>query len=541
MDSVVSGGWMLRLVPVAALLLALTGPVAAQTVPGERRPPPVPGASGEIVRPPAAPARPPAESSQAIKFEVNEFRFAYNTLFDTATLAELVKDYLHRPLTVAELNSAADRITDWYVHQGYSLAVAFVPVQTLKNGVVRIEIFEGRISSLLALSQMYDPRKLERALLPLEKGRVYRASEMEGGLLRLNDLPGLHARALLSPGAEIGQSRVLVQTAEQRWNAQATVDSYGHKSLGRVRTAAGGAVNNPFGASDHIQLMAVRSTTGGLLYGFFGYDAGLFSPELRERISYGEARYTLSGALEGIKGRSRSATLAVDWTPVRSRAQQWTLSSGFNRVQSNTTFEGIPLPFDEAYNLIELSTRYIASPGSGAPLVAALTLASSGRKPDAGQADSVGLRAELDVQSHLEFAGHWNLYGRVDGVFSPDPLPTSAQFSIGGPYSVRGFPPGDRRGDRGFLGSLGFGYSGGQRLHWGTRIFADTGKATAAKPAPGDKNETLVSAGLGAGAAMGFGSVQCSLTVDLAKPVGSVKASDGSDDPQLFALLSVAY
>ena len=268
----VDTGWRSGARQYACLLtLLLAWPAQAQEVPGEHRPAPLPaGPAAEAPPPPASTAEP--APAALMSFQISSFVFSGNTLYDSAVLAPLVADYLNRPVTVADLNAAADRITSWYVQHGYTLAMALIPPQSIDGGKVRMEVLEGRIGYLRVDSSMYSPQRLEHVLLPLQRGSIYRASDMEAGLLRLNSRPGLHARALLRPGAEIGDSNVLVQTEEQRFAALGSIDNYGRDSLGTTRLTLAAEVNDPLRISDHAQLQAVRSTTGGLFYGYFGYE-----------------------------------------------------------------------------------------------------------------------------------------------------------------------------------------------------------------------------------------------------------------------------
>ncbi|HVT37166.1 MAG TPA: ShlB/FhaC/HecB family hemolysin secretion/activation protein, partial [Nevskiaceae bacterium] len=128
------------------------------------------------------------------------------------------------------------------------------------------------------------------------------------------------------------------------------------------------------------------------------------------------------------------------------------------------------------------------------------------------------------------------------GAWSPDPLPVSAQYSLGGPFSVRGFPVGDRRGDSGYLGTFGLRRSFGTRLRWALRAFADAGGVSSHQVPPGaKKSESLASAGIGADAGYSSGAMQYALTLDVAQPVGSARPSDGSSGPQVYAQLAVSY
>ena len=137
-----------RLSPLALALVALPLGALAQAIPN----------SGQILQQvqPKPSERPQAKPGLAIEspasstavdstpFVVMHLQLDGNTVFDSATLHALVADGEGRTLTLTELNTLAQRITDYYYAHGYPLARALVPAQTLSNGTVHIAVVEAR-------------------------------------------------------------------------------------------------------------------------------------------------------------------------------------------------------------------------------------------------------------------------------------------------------------------------------------------------------------------------------------------------------------
>ncbi|MFM7439828.1 MAG: POTRA domain-containing protein [Snowella sp.] len=82
------------------------------------------------------------------KITVEKFEFEGNTAFSQQELAEITQSFTHRQLSFSELLQARSEITQFYVSKGYITSGAYIPPQTLDNGVVIIKIIEGGLESI---------------------------------------------------------------------------------------------------------------------------------------------------------------------------------------------------------------------------------------------------------------------------------------------------------------------------------------------------------------------------------------------------------
>ncbi|WRH67531.1 MAG: ShlB/FhaC/HecB family hemolysin secretion/activation protein [Planktothrix sp. GU0601_MAG3] len=79
---------------------------------------------------------------------IERFNFDGNTVFSDQKLAEITKDFVGRPITFTELLQARSAVIDLYIKQGYITSGAFIPAQTLTNGIVTIAILEGKVTEI---------------------------------------------------------------------------------------------------------------------------------------------------------------------------------------------------------------------------------------------------------------------------------------------------------------------------------------------------------------------------------------------------------
>src|SRR5581483_2970845 len=250
----------LLLGPGAALAQAQppTPGTVLETVPPRRAPPPGPA---QLLFP--RDEQRPAADTGGPRFTVYGFEFTGNTVFPEARLRRVVERYVDLELNLFELNSAADAVTRFYRRQGYPVARAIIPAQRVTDGVVHIEVVEGRIGKVrFDGNRRYSDATLRARMATLTSGRVVTLDELERALLLLNDLPGLTARATLEPGTEFGATDVVVKVEEKPVDVALQLSNTGRREVGTIRLDAGASLDNPLGFGDQISVRDVRSEGG---------------------------------------------------------------------------------------------------------------------------------------------------------------------------------------------------------------------------------------------------------------------------------------
>ncbi len=249
---------------VAALIGALPPSAPAQEVP-------TPGQIQESLRPrPSAPkssaatltpAPPPAASGVAAggtAVLVERFDISGNKALSNEELQAVVAPYQGRPLTLQQIYEVADAITHHYRTHGYTLATANVPAQKIGSGVIRLEVLEGTLGKItIEGNKHYRTSFIEKQLDQLVPGEPLRNAPLEHELLLLNDLPGLHAQAVVRPGAEFGSSDVAIATTEKFVEGGVRFNNYGRKSIGEDRFEGNGALNGLLGIGDKLEVNGV--------------------------------------------------------------------------------------------------------------------------------------------------------------------------------------------------------------------------------------------------------------------------------------------
>lgn len=543
-------------------MLAIAAPVLLAQQPPEttgdpkKRATPIQASAPNAAPAVAKPAVPAGADQKTLT--VSRFEFKGNTVFSNELLTGLVKGYTAKPVTLAQVYEAADKITDYYVREGYNLTSVTLPPQKITDGVVQLEILEGRIAAVnVEGNRRYNDEQITRNLGSFKSGQVYRGAEVESGLYRVNSLPGLSARAVLRPGDNYGTSDLLIKVTEKVWTASLTGDNFGRESLGEYRGSLSAAVNNPFRFEDQLQGIFLNTDGGRLQYYYLGYNVPIASSGVRLGLSYGEGQFVVDSGTPGVdvEGKNKTSRLSLDYLFADSRVDTLGVGLAAVNTQANADLTGTQIN-DTDITLFELSGFHNHSFKNLAASQLSLVLASDlGQGEDtAGPSETTKqpLRAELDAQFLYPIHGQLSAYLRGNIVHSSEYLPQVTQASIGGPSNVRAYPAAEVRGDRSIFGSIGLrqGLRAG-RSEWGLRAFADSGRVTDLDDGVSpERSETLSSAGVGLDFGMPLGAARISAKVDWSFALDDHSdgyRSDGSgtasspDDQRLYATISVGY
>lgn len=230
------------------------GRILQQTAP-QALPTPLPPATPP---PPAVPLPPPGGATVMVRgFHI------VASAFPEAELRAVVRSFVGRNLTLAELQEAARKIDAFYLAHDL-LARAVLPPQNLKNGIVEIRVIEGRISAVTV-----DPSSHSRLKPDIAAGIVadqapvggpVRPSQLEAGMALLNEMPGVAATATLVPGINTGDTAALLKLQDTPLvSGSAAVDNGGiRRDMGLGTLAVVGLADARSAATDARKLVQGR-------------------------------------------------------------------------------------------------------------------------------------------------------------------------------------------------------------------------------------------------------------------------------------------
>ncbi|EIK0627711.1 ShlB/FhaC/HecB family hemolysin secretion/activation protein [Salmonella enterica] len=472
---------------LAPLALLMVSAVTYAAVPGagalsnqlrqEKSLAPLPPASAPLVLPEESPALKASPSGSRTTVVVK--RVVFTGLPDGVNgvsepiLQEQISGDLNRPLTFVGLEEMAQKVTNLYRQNGLLVARAILPPQTVKDGVLTIEIVPGRydvaqISNSSALRTVV-AQSLVRTTTP--EGHILTRSQLEREALLLSQIPGVNAQLAMKVGRQQGTTTPeITLTQGQRFGGYVGLDNQGDPTTGRSRVMAGGYANNLLGLGDQFRMDILDAfEKSDLFSGSLDYSllaGGAYGTRVGANYSHLNYRYNLNKL--GFKGYSDNWGLYVTQPWIRtSRARvDVRLDAGQQFLTDN--YPGVfatESGSSRGRKTVSLGTLSVT--GSVADLPGGLTgfgvsgsagnvdLRSDISRSFSQQAGSGGQFARLNWQLNhdQQVWGPFSVYAGVKGQLADGNLDSSQKFLMGGPSAVRAYDIGDGSVDQGVVGT----------------------------------------------------------------------------------------
>jgi hemolysin activation/secretion protein len=410
------------------------------------------------------------KGAAGVKFQLKDVLFEDNWIFSSEQLKPQVAGYIGRTIEINELSKITDIITAYYKKRGYFLSRAYIPPQTIKDGVVLVKVREGRLGEIIIKGNKRYSRELIRNTLTIVRSEgAVRTENVERGLLSLMDYPGLHVAATFKPGDRPGTSDIVLDVKEDRFvKFGLDYNNFGSKYVSEHRIGVSADLYNMAGLGDALYFHAVGGLEGvdKLNYGRLEYVLPLGYSGTRMGLFYNQMSYELVGDLAAMdaKGEMKGGGIWFSYPIIRTRNVNWYLDAGFDMKNVKQDILSQEVGKD--------SLRY-AHLGTTLQWVDVLhgsnTISLRGYTGFAGMlngmdqdykhtirtnTDVVYNKAELEVyriqQLPLGFAALIN--GTAQ--YSRDRLPSSEEMSIGGAGTVRGYSQSELSGDSGLYANV---------------------------------------------------------------------------------------
>lgn len=457
-----------------------------------------------------------AQLPASAPFEVNAIRITGNSSISSESLRSLVAGSEGKKLTLIDLQSLAGRITALYQEQGYPLARAIIPAQTINEGVVEIRVLEAKYGTVkVANTSQVTDELLAATAAPLQRGRVITEQQLNRSLLLLSDVPGVSVNAIIKPGADVGTSDLDISASAGPTSfGDLSLDNYGNKYIGRARAIGSASLLNPLHHGDILSATVV--TTGSdMNYGRVSYDTLLNGLGTRAGGAYSYVRYKLGGNIASLdaNGTAGVASLWVRQPLLRSREANVYAQLQYDGKRLRDRVDVVGTHTDRTLDNVVLSLNGdlrdnfmqggINSGSIGLTNGRVQFNDAAAKTADAASARTNGQFTKWNVNlSRLQALSTNNsLYVNFAAQQANKNLDSAEKLAVGGPYTVRAYDIGAMSADNGYffsmelrrnLGAFAFGQVQAQ-------IFADTARVKINRDSwsQGDNSATLSGAGIG--------------------------------------------
>ncbi len=456
-------------------------------------------------------------------FDLWELRVKGNTLLSRKQLEMTVYPFLGPDKSIDTVEQARAALENLYQIQGYKTVAVDIPEQDVVNGVVYLQVVEGRIARLrvkgsryfslgsikkavpaLAEGQVPNLPKMQQQLAELSKQSgdrkiipIMRAGKTPGTLevdLKVKDSLPLHGSVALTGRNSASTTRTRLVTnlsydnLWQKFHSASFMYQTSPENADEVQVFSGTYVMPVFDNSTRLALYAVSSQS----------DSQIAQAGDTNVIGSGQIYgLRLVRALTASERFFHSVTLGVDYKDF----QEDILLSNVNARHAPIRY----VPFMAQYSGSLRQSQLLA----GFNLAVKFSLRGLGNEESKFENKRAGAKANyiyLNGGANVRYQLPWGieLFSRVSAQYADSPLISNEQFSIGGATTVRGYFESQVLADHGVIGSLEI-YS--PRMvpdNWNfinkfrTVVFADAGNGWIKQALPGQaRSIALFSTGMG--------------------------------------------
>lgn len=431
----------------------------------------------------------PALGAPGLKLVVKQFRVSGNTIFPSQELLDQIKSFVGKEQTIDGLNDAATVLRRYYRARGYFLALAYLPRQEIRDGVVEIAVIEGRVGQV-TLNQSADSRLSERLIrgiidANLRTGEIITEESLERPLLLINDLPNAQVTSEIQPSRTVGAADLKVNLGDTRrgWNVNFEVDNSGSRFTGEHKFGATANWNNPLGLGDQLTVSGF-TTNERMQFWRASYIVPVWYYGSRIGVSYSAFDYRIARDFENLKLHGFGVVSSVfGFHPiVRTRNTNVILQFAYedkelfdlnevDRTRTDTFVTtsklGIVGDFRDgtfggglnAYTITQTEGKVNLAPFN---VFSADQAAATGRKTFGRFA-----KTNYEMRRLQKLTDQATLLLALAGQVGSKNLAGSERFGLGGPAGVRAYPVGEAGGDSGHLFTGEFRYVVPQHKVWG--------------------------------------------------------------------------
>lgn len=393
------------------------------------------------------PDAPETQVAKELSFELKE------VILDSGSVPpSLYSDYINRKVQSGDIREVMQRIGAFYREKGL-IAVVFLPPQEIRDGKLHLGVIVSEMGSLNIEGVRYSSAfRIRKYWIPAAR-KPLKYDEIKKSLARMNRHPDRKVRAVLKAGQEKGTTDIFLKAQERLpVHAGASFDNQGVKTAGKKRVGLWLKHNNLLRLDDQFLIGTVFGKTYGSVYLNHSIPVNRFGTSVNWGFTHTQVTPLKEFKVLGINGTAETYSLGVrqeilelsnmilegygrfDFKEKRTRQQSvtavrdrlrvlsWGLdfqnwdSKGFWSLEDGVAF-GLPLT------------------GDGHPLTSR-------------RAESSFVRFFGDLKRVQKLK--WGTKGTATAGYqlSPDKLPPSEQFFLGGGNSVRGYPESDYGSDQ---------------------------------------------------------------------------------------------
>jgi hemolysin activation/secretion protein len=400
---------------------------------------------------------------QDVPFLIRKVEFTGNTMVSSEEIRKIVESYEGKEMKLSEAKAIAMAITQAYRSRGFITCRAYIPPQKLSEGVLKIQILEGKLGKISVKGNRFFSKQLLKRYLDQHQGKVLEYDKLKRDLSTLNLHPDREVKAVIIPGKTLGTSDLVLEVKDQNpLHIGAEINNFGTRVTGRERYIISARHTNLLGIDD---IFAARVQFGDEVFAVgsqYVVPVGEYQTQVGTSVNYTDVTVGKEFGILDLGGQAFASSFFINQPIYKWRNLDFTLTGSFEYKDIENTVLGSTSSKDElrilhaGFNIEEVDqwgrTFIINDFAFGTPWFGA----SDSNDPNLSRADAepAFFKYTLSANRIHPVYDYTYLLMKGNAQFTPDDLLPSEQFDIGGVYSVRGYPQSDYLGDYGVGGSI---------------------------------------------------------------------------------------
>lgn len=257
-----------------------------------------------------------------------------------------------RGITLGQIETVANTITQFYRERGFVLAKAYIPKQQVRDGVVNLTLLLGMLGEVQVSGNKLYNAKTVSSVFDGMMGKPVTSTAIEEQLFLINDYPGIFVDGHFEPGYQVGDTRLNVTVKDEtRYSGNVRLDNHGTEDTGLYRLYADFQLNNPLGLADKLQA-SVLSTfqPSNTNYWQLQYQMKLFGPRTRLSVDASENQFVIDQSLGvdlQLHGIVNVNGITATYIHQRNRKRNSSFDLRYETIDSDLQLGDIP-DFDNA-------------------------------------------------------------------------------------------------------------------------------------------------------------------------------------------------
>lgn len=454
---------------------------------------------------------------------------------------DIIERYAARDLDGEQLNTLASEVAARAQAKGYVFATAMIEPQSLRAGVLRVRVDEGRIDRIRIDGD--DDAAIRSQLAPLLNGRPVTKARLERHLLLSDDISGVRVRRAYFE-READRGVLVLEARRSRASGAVVFENDGTAPVGPERLRIDADFNGLLTPTDEVDITLATTPfePGELQYAKLKYEAVISSSGTQAGVVVSHSRTDPGAYLADDDVTGRSTRLGIELRHPFIRRRNFSLwgEAELQLREIRRERDGA-LDRHDRIPVVRLGA-FMAGAAAGGRYRARVTYsqglsvlgATERGDPLASRDDASAVFSSLYAWAdwERELGSGFSMELAARGQIASAPLLSTEDLGLGGNRFLRGYPYSQRSGDEGIMGSgeLRYDWEDALGLLDNMQIYAyadggyvgniDNGRGTGELYSAGGGLRTDIVSGL-------------DFDVELAMPLSGPRYDTDDDNPRL--------